>query len=48
MLPGVGHLVMGEGDLGAAKCDVAVLGFPVAPVAALDPRLSHGARLSFG
>jgi hypothetical protein len=48
MLLGVGPLVIGDGDLGAARRDVAALGFSVAPVAALDPRLSHGARLSVG
>jgi hypothetical protein len=48
MLLGVGPLVIGDGNLGAARGDVAALGFSVAAVAALDPRLSHGARLGVG
>ncbi len=48
MLLGVGHLVIGDGDRGAARRLISALGFSVAADAALDPRLSHGARLGVG
>ena len=56
MLLGGDHFVIAVGDLAAAMRDYAPLGLSVVlggrpggpPGAALDPRLTHGARLTFG